>query len=392
MSSYVAPPLRHPDVHQPWSQWSEEQTLHVAVAYTNPFRWRTRRETMNKLRDHLQHQANVRLYVGELAYGDRPWEVTSPDNPLDLQLRTSHEGFYKENLQNEIIKQRFPRTWRYGMTCDADFHIVTVGWALETIHQLQHYEWVQPFSSYLDVTGSVYGEAHMPYRANSSFLFNYVKNGFRVSKEYHNGVVGENGKFVGHRKHHHHEHHRHHHHHHHHHYEDAMLPGEPSHEEGEFMRGVGATGGAYAFRRSAFEAVGGMLDRCILGHADWHMAFQLVGVEPPDIHLQKYAQNYKSYVREWGRKAERLKRNVGYVDAMAMHMFHGSKTRRGYSSRDVILAKHQFDPYKDLHPDYQGVWQFDPDKWELRDDIRRYFVSRFEDDPNIYGPAERIMV
>jgi hypothetical protein len=40
---------------------------------------------------------------------------------------------------------------------------------------------------------------------------------------------------------------------------------------------VGATGGAWAFRRPAFDAVGGLLDTCILGSADWHMAFGLAG-------------------------------------------------------------------------------------------------------------------
>lgn len=75
-----------------------------------------------------------------------------------------------------------------------------------------------------------------------------------------------------------------------------------------------------------------------------------------------------------------------------MHTFHGSKTRRGYSSRDVILARHQFDPYRDIFPDAQGIWQFNPDKWELRDDIRRYLISRYEDDPNIYTPGEKLLV
>jgi hypothetical protein len=371
------PPLtaRHPDIHRPWSDWAEDQILHVAVAYSNPFRWESRRRSMNKLRDHMAQQANVRLYVGELAFGDRPWEVTTPENPYDLQLRTRHEAFYKENLQNNIIRSRWPSNWAYGMCCDADFHIVTPGWGLETVQQLQHYEWVQPFSSYLDVTGGVYGQANAPYRVNSSFMFNYIQNGYRVSPQYHNGIVGPDGKFIRARP------------------EDdyGAAMGEPSHVEGEFLRGVGATGGAYAFRRSAYEAVGGLLDRCILGHADWYMAYQLVGVEPPDIHSQKYSAAYKEYVKSWGKWAERLRRNVGYVDAMATHAFHGSKTRRGYSSRDKILASHQFDPYCDIHPDAQGIWQFDPEKWQLRDDIRRYFISRFEDDPNIYG-SERLMV
>jgi hypothetical protein len=67
----------HPNVHEAWGRWSNEQTLHVACAYSNPFRWRARRELMNDFRHHMLATPNVCLYVGELAYGDRPFEVTS---------------------------------------------------------------------------------------------------------------------------------------------------------------------------------------------------------------------------------------------------------------------------------------------------------------------------
>ena len=364
--------LRHPDVQRPWSAWSEDQTLHVAVGYSNPFRWRTRRELMNKFRDHMERQANVVLHVGELAYGDRPWEVTSPDRPTDVQLRTTTEAFHKESIQNRVI-QTFPANWKYGMTCDSDFHLVTVGWALETIHQLQHYAWVQPFSSYIDVSGAVYGQANLPIRSNTSFLFNYINNNFKVSPQYHNGVVDANGKFV--KVHEVDD------------YENAMMPA----GDGTFMRGAGATGGAFAFTHKAFEDVGGMMDRCILGHADWNMSFQLVGLEPPDIHMQNYSPAYKHYVTAWGERAQRLRRNVGYVDAMAIHFFHGSKARRGYSSRDVILAEEQYDPYSDAYLDAQGIVQLAPEKWQMRDKIRKYFISRSEDNPEL-GPNEKLMV
>lgn len=314
----------------------------------------------------------MKAYLGELAYGDRPFEVTSEDNPLDIQLRTGHELFHKENIQNAMIR-RFPADWKYGCCIDADFHFTRHDWALETIHQLQHYQFVQPFSSYTDLSGGVYGQAQVPVRTNSGFFFNYVQNGYRVSPQYHNGVVGPDGKKMnaadaaG--------------------YADAMALG----ENGQFMRGVGATGGALAFRRSAFETVGGMLDRCILGHADWLMAFSLVGVEPPDIHSRAYHPHYKHYINAWYEKAQLLKKNVGYTDGYAIHYWHGSKTRRAYSSRDVILAKNQYTPYEDVVQDYSGIWQLTDSKPDLRDDIRRYFISRFEDDPNLSGP-ERLMV
>jgi hypothetical protein len=250
------------------------------------------------------------------------------------------------------------------MICDSDFHFTRHDWALETIHQLQHYDFVQPFSSYIDVTGETYGLAQMPTRANTSFFFNYVQNGFQVSPQYHNGTISIPGPDPS--------------------YEGTMI-------EGRFLRGVGATGGALAFRRSAFDAVGGLLDRCILGHADWYMAFSLVGLDAPDIHTQRYSPDYVSYVSAWKDRAAVIQRNVGYVDGMALHFFHGSKTRRAYSSRDAILARHQFSPYRDVYPDFQGVLQLAPGKPALRDDIRQYFVSRGEDDPNLYAP-EKLMV
>ena len=71
------------------------QKLHVAVAYSNPFRWRTRRALLNDFRKHVAACPNIVLHGGELAYSDRPFEVTREDNPLDVQLRTARELWHK---------------------------------------------------------------------------------------------------------------------------------------------------------------------------------------------------------------------------------------------------------------------------------------------------------
>jgi hypothetical protein len=154
----------HPDVHLPWQNWSNEATLHVACAYSNPLRWRTRRVLMNDFRQHMASSPNVVLHAGELAYGERPFEVTGLD-PGDVQLRTSDELWHKENLLNAVIK-RFPADWKYGAWIDADFHMTRRDWALEAIHQLQHFDFVQLFSSYSDITVQ-----HRPYRLMPSFAW-----------------------------------------------------------------------------------------------------------------------------------------------------------------------------------------------------------------------------
>lgn len=352
----------HPDIHQPWAEWSEDQTLHVAVSYSNSFRWRTRRELANDCRRHLTNSPNVVVHMGELAFGDRPWEVTSAVNPLDVQLRGQAEYFAKENILNRVI-QSFPPDWKYGMWCDADFHFTRHDWALETIHQLQHHDWVQPFSSYSDLTGETYGVGHIPMRVTPSFAYNYVQSGYKLPEGFSNGGWRTSGVDLG--------------------YYYQEGAGRP--------RGVGATGGAWAFRRSAFDNVGGLLDICILGHGDWFSTFGLVGEEAPDMHIDGYSADYRNAILSWQRNAARIKKNIGYTDCFAVHHFHGSKSRRGYASRDTILVKNQFSPSLHLKRDYQGIYQVNPDYPSMRDAIRQYMVSRNEDDPNLYG-TERPLV
>jgi hypothetical protein len=353
----------HPDVHQPWAEWSEDETLHVAACYSNPFRWRTRRELANDFRRHLNGMPNVRLYMGELAYGDRPFEVTDPSQRLgDVQFRTTCELFHKENILNQVIK-RFPPGWKYGAVVDADFHFTRHDIALETIHQLQHYDWVQMFSNYADLSGETYGTGHQVIGTNYGFAYNYIQNGYKLPDGYENGGWKKAG------------------------FEDcddyhyAMAMGRG-------LKGVGATGGAWAFKRAPFDMCGGLLDRCILGHGDWFQTFGLVGEEAPDMHIEGYTPDYRQYIHAWQQNAAKLKKNIGYVDGFATHFFHGSKNRRAYASRDLILVKHKFAPTYDLKTDWQGIYQLTPDKPGLRDDIRRYFISRDENDPNLYSTGK----
>ncbi len=53
-----------PGVHQPWAEWSETETLHVAAAYSNPFRWHTRRDLANNFRRHLEKSPERKIAHG----------------------------------------------------------------------------------------------------------------------------------------------------------------------------------------------------------------------------------------------------------------------------------------------------------------------------------------
>ena len=109
----------HPNGSIAHQQWSQDQTLHVAVAYCNPYRFTTRRHLFNDFRRHISSMPNVKLYVGEVVYGDRPFEVTSPTNPLDFQWRIKDEVlWHKENILNQVI-ERFDSGWKYVATLTA---------------------------------------------------------------------------------------------------------------------------------------------------------------------------------------------------------------------------------------------------------------------------------
>ncbi len=315
----------------------------------------------------MEKMPNVRLYVGEMAFGDRPFEVTDPTvNPRDFQFRGDSELFLKEHVQRLVI-ERFPPGWKHGAAIDMDFHFTRHDVALETIHQLQHYAWVQMFSQYADLSGETYSTGHRVIGTNNGFAFNYIQNGFRLPDGYENGGWRRRDIPVDDD------------------YHYAMAMGVGG------LPGVGATGGAWAFTREGYETCGGLLDKCILGHGDWFMTFGLVGEEAPDMHIDGYSADYRQYIHAWQQNAARLKKNIGYVDGFATHFFHGSKNRRAYSSRDLILVRNQYSPTYDLIANYQGIYHLTGNKPALRDDIRRYMISRNEDDPNLYsingGPA-----
>jgi hypothetical protein len=372
MSNDVDHQLRHPNVPRPASAWSEAQTLHVAAAYSNPCRWRTRRELFNDFRRHLAPAANVRLYVGELAYGDRPHEVTDGSHPLDVQLRTSHELWHKENILNRVI-QTFPPDWKYGAYCDGDFHFTRQDWALEAIHQLQHFDFVQLFSTYSDLgPNHLPGQTHLGFAyANAHRLDNFGKS----IRAFGDVRTETGGKSRLRRR------------------QSRLLPGsslKPSFgSEPQGRRqvsaassgygGIGSPGGCWAFRRSALEAVGGLLDICILGSGDHHMAVGLAGRDVPHPDMMQGGSVYRLAIRSWQERAAGLSRNIGYVQGHAIHHYHGPKASRGYGWRPRVLRAHDFDPYRDLFRDAQGIYQLTPHKPRLRDDIRAYFRSRNED-------------
>jgi hypothetical protein len=330
MSDIINAPLfRRPDkVNEP---------LYVVATLFNATRWRSRWKLFQRFRKHVL-DSGAKLCIVELAFGEREFVFTEDrdgwqDNEYFLQLRTNTELWYKENMINLGV-QRFPSDWKYGAWVDGDVLFSRPDWADGTIQALQHYQWISPWSVAQDLDANF-----EPIQTHESFFRSYELGRKVPNKcDYYYGSGGQGKKNYFH------------------------------------------PGFAAAFRREAFDAVGGMIDFAVLGAGDNHTANALIGQAektlPPGIH-----ENYRNLVLEWQDRAEcSIKRNVGSQRGLLLHYFHGAKVKRRYKDRWKILVENNFDPLTHLQRDSQGLWQFSckaPIK--LRDDIRKYFRQRDED-------------
>jgi hypothetical protein len=311
--------------------------LHVVTCISNPIRFQSRYRLYRDFAKHM-HDSGVDLSTVECAFGARPFEITQAGNPFHLQLRGSCEMWYKENMLNLVIA-RLPSDWEYVAWIDADVHFIRPDWPIETVHQLQHYDIVQLFSEAQDLGPD--GHTFARYR---SFAWSSLHNIPRLQGAgYYGGVPDKRDQSIAYYHH---------------------------------------PGFAWAMRRRAFDAVGGLVDFAVVGEADFIMARAIFG-EAAKCFYPGVGPGYQSAILEWQKRAAILRRNFGCVEGTILHNWHGRKAQRNYWDRCKILAASKFDPATDLKRDWQGLYQIvdhgDERSLVLRDGLRAYFRSRNED-------------
>lgn len=287
--------------------------------------------------------SGVTLITVEQAFGDRPHVITQRDHIHHVQVRTVEELWHKENMINIGIRhlmQVYPDAKKVAWV-DADCFSMcpTREWFEKTALALDHYELVQMWE-YLINFGPHYEPISKP---QMSFMKTYAAAGFEVPK----------GKNVKH-----------------------TLAGHSG------SVALGRPGLAWAANIDALNKLGMLIDFCILGSGDWHMAHALVGGMEQGNQEHKLSA-YSRKLLEWQARAERwIKRDVGYVPVTVGHWFHGNKKDRQYGTRGKILIRNGYDPETDIKYDSQGLLQLEthePRQIKLRDQIREYFLSRNED-------------
>jgi hypothetical protein len=323
--------------------------LYVVTAISNPCRYRSRYKLYRAFEKHCADGGAI-LYTVEMAFGGRPFEVTNACNPRHVQVHGNHELWHKENLLNIGIA-RLPAEAKYVAWIDADIEFARPDWAQETLHQLQHFDVVQMFSQSIDL-----GPDHQPLDSAISWTQSMVRGlSFRGAKP----SQLRDGSAL------------------------AVKRGSGALKLSGYVRGAWHSGLAWAARRSALDAVGGLIDFAILGSADRNMAAGLYGFMEDTID-PTFSREYRQWLLDWQGRAERnLRRNVGQVAGTVLHYWHGPKTGRKYTERWKILSQYQFNPRTDIKRDAQGLWQLEDHRDSrsigLRDALRDYFRQRNED-------------
>jgi len=133
--------LNHPDVHLPWSQWSEDQTLHwrrLTAIHSAGGPQRTGKRLPPPHDQYFQRRA---------ALGNWPTARAAMRSSAGTlaTFRCAPGGTLPQREHPEARNPTFPSDWKYGAWWDADFHFTRHDWALEAIHQLQLYDFVQCF-------------------------------------------------------------------------------------------------------------------------------------------------------------------------------------------------------------------------------------------------------
>jgi hypothetical protein len=137
-------------------------------------------------------------------------------------------------------------------------------------------------------------------------------------------------------------------------------------------------GYAWAITRKAYEKIGGLYDKGILGSGDTIMALSYINkVEKMTNTL--YNNDYNISMYEFQKNAKNLR--LGYTPGVIRHHFHGTKQNRKYTERWEILMKYSYTPILHIKYNKDGIiipTYFFPK--DFTDEILNYFKERKEDD------------
>lgn len=308
--------------------------LHVAAVYFNHRHFSNLLTNFQRFKKHME-DLGVTLYIVEVVLNDAPFEVSEEGNPYHVQLRTKYEMFHKENLINIGFRRAIDlhgEDAKYLAWIDTDLHFVNPTAIEDTIAQLQRHKVVQMWETAVDLDPTYRPLQHKDTKESvvQSFGYCYTQYGIK------------NRAAIS--------------------YTTKWHPGY-----------------AYALRREVYEAMGGLYEISIMGSGDDQMAWAFAGDDKRGTHgavTKSYGDESFKHLK---RIREEVRGDLGYVQGLILHYWHGTKASRRYVERWNILVENKYDPLKDLIKREDGLLELTGDNVGLRDGIRKYFSLRNDD-------------
>ena len=302
---------------------SIEEKLNVIIVISNPCLYAKRYILLKEFVKRIEEEEeNVNLFVVEMIYTNQKFIVTNKNNKNHLQLKTDIPIWHKENMVNLAVKYLLPSNYKAFAWIDADIEFENNSWALDTLKILNGCkDVVQLFSHCIDMSND---------HTNMS-IFNSFGYSFNKNKKF--TTMGL----------------------------DYWHPGY-----------------AWAITRKAYEKIGGLYDKGVLGSGDNIMALSFIN-RCKSMNNINYGDDYNNSMLDYQVMSHKLR--LGYVPGVIRHHYHGSKKNRNYTERWKILMKHKFSPIEHLTYDSQGILiPTNSFPQGFKEDIMNYFNERKEDE------------
>ena len=300
-----------------------EQKLNVIIVISNPCLYAKRYILLKKFVQKIHDEEDyVNLFIVEMIYKDQKFIITDKNNKNHLQLIAEVPLWHKENMINLGVKYLLPKDYKAFAWIDADIELESSTWASDTLKILNgDKDIVQLFSHCVDLSND-----NTNLNIFNGFGYSYIKE-----KKYTGNTL------------------------------DYWHPGY-----------------AWAITRKAYEKIGGLYDKGILGSGDNIMALSFI-YKTEHVNNVKYSEDYNNSMLEFQEKASKLR--LGYVPGVILHNYHGSKKNRQYTERWQILMDHKYSPKDHVVYNKKGILV--PTNFfsqEFKDDILNYFKERKEDE------------
>jgi hypothetical protein len=125
----------------------------------------------------------------------------------------------------------------------------------------------------------------------------------------------------------------------------------------------------------------GFYDAAIVGGGDTLMVAAMYGQFEAVMERCRFNEARREHFLKWAIPFHKsVAEGVGHVSGKIFHLKHGKINNRGYIERQRQLAAFDFDPDLDLKIGPNGAWHWAQPRTDLEDFLRKYFISRAEDE------------